>query len=70
MDSRYRHKDIQGYEGLYALGEHGKVYSYVSKKYLSNIKSKKDNMFYVTLYGKGKPKKLYISYKIMDAYFG
>ena len=35
MDERYKHKDITGFEGLYALGEHGKVYSYRSGRYLN-----------------------------------
>lgn len=71
MDLKYRHKDIEGFEGLYALGEHGRVYSYRSKKYLKNIRSKKDNCVYVGLYLKSvRVRKFYISYKALEAYFG
>lgn len=71
MDERYRHKDIIGFEGLYALGEHGKVYSYRSEKYLKPIKNKKDTSMYVGFYIKRKRvKRLYLTEKLMNTYFG
>lgn len=65
------HKDIVGYEGLYAISESGKVYSYRSKRYVKLCRNKKDTTLYAHLYGIKKPhKKLCITEKRLKEYFG
>lgn len=64
------HKEIDGYEGRYAIHESGKVYSYKSQRYIKACRNKKDTTLYVHLYGGEKPhKKLYITEKLLKAYF-
>lgn len=66
----YRHKDIVGFEGLYALSENEKVYSYRSGRYIKWIKSKKDTSLYVGLYVNSKRTRIYLTEKLMKEYFG
>lgn len=65
------HKDIEGYEGMYAITKSGKVYSYRTNKYIKTQCSKKDTTLYVQLYGVKKPHyKLFITEKLLNKYFG
>lgn len=70
LDNRYKHKDIKGFEGTYALSESGKIYSYRRKKYLKWIKSKKDTTLYVGLYTNSKRTRIFLTEKLMQEYFG
>ena len=42
-------KDIKGYEGLYAITEDGRVWSYITKRYLKQMNDK-DGYLQVNLY--------------------
>lgn len=70
MKNDCKHVDIKGFEGLYALSENEKVYSYRRKKYLRWIKNKKDTSLYVGLYVNSKRTKVYLTEKLMKEYFG
>lgn len=60
-------KDIQNYEGLYAVTSCGKVYSYKRKKFLKPRKNKKDYL-QVDLY-KGGERKTYLVHRLVaEAY--
>ncbi len=59
-------KDIKGYEGLYAITSCGKVWSYISKKFL---KPKIDRGYFkVHLYKDKKQKSYYIHRLVAEAY--
>lgn len=60
-------KDIKNYEGLYAITEDGKVWSYRSKKYLTP-KITKDGYLQVKLCIKGEQKYKYIHRLVAEAY--
>ena len=59
-------KDIDGYEGLYAVTSCGKVYSYRSKKFIKPVKDKAGYLR-VGLYKDGK-QKFYIHRLVAEAY--
>lgn len=61
-------KDVIGYEGLYAVTEDGKVYSYRTEKYLKQIEDK-DGYFYVNLYKDGKRKQHKVHRLVAEAYY-
>ena len=60
-------KDIQGYEGMYAVTSCGKVYSHKSKKFLKPVKN---NAGYsvVCLHKDGEQKNYYIHRLVAEAY--
>lgn len=60
-------KDIQGYEGLYAVTSCGKVYSYKSKKFLKP-KVDRDGYLHVGLYKEGRCKNFFIHRLVAKAY--
>lgn len=59
--------DIKGYEGLYAITEDGKVWSYRTKKFLTP-KDTNDGYLQVKLCVKGNQKYMYIHRLVADAY--
>lgn len=60
-------KDVQNYEGLYAVTSCGKVYSYKSKKFLKPHKIK-SGYLQVHLYKNGEQKTYYIHRLVAEAY--
>ena len=60
-------KDVQNYEGLYAVTSCGKVYSYRSKKFLKPRK-RKNGYLQVNLYKDGERKTCYIHRLVVEAY--
>ena len=60
-------RDIKGYEGLYAVTEDGKVWSYKRKKFLKPIKSK-GGYLSAHLYKEGKQKTCRIHRLVMETY--
>ena len=60
-------KDIQGYEGMYAVTSCGKVYSYKRKKFLKHFK-RKDGYLEVGLHKDGEQKNYLIHRLVAEAY--
>lgn len=60
-------KDIKGYEGLYAVTSCGKVWSYISNKFISQWDNKKGYL-YVTLRKDGQKKNRRVSRLVAEAY--
>lgn len=65
-----KHVDIKGFEGLYALSENQKVYSYRKGRYLTWMKCKKDTSLHVALYVNSKRTRIFLTEKLMKEYFG
>ncbi len=59
-------KDIKNYEGLYAVTEDGKVWSYKSNKFMAP--SQNNGYLFVNLYKEHKLKKAYIHRLVAEAY--
>ena len=60
-------KDIQGYEGVYAVTSCGKVYSYKSKKFLS-LGKRRDGYLQITLHKNDKQKTYRVHRLVAEAY--
>ncbi len=60
-------KDIEGYEGLYAVTIYGDVYSYRREKFLAQSKTKKGYL-YVSLSKKNCKKHAYVHRLVAQAY--
>ena len=60
-------KDVQNYEGLYAVTSCGKVYSYRTKKFLKPRK-RRDGYLHVCLYKGGEREFYYIHRLVAEAY--
>lgn len=60
-------RDIENYEGLYAITRDGKVWSHRTKKFLSPGK-RKDGYLQVGLYKDGKRKNVYIHKLVAEAF--
>lgn len=61
-------KDIQGYEGKYAITSCGKVYSYYAKRFL-NPRVDRDGYLAVALYGKDGKRKYHLVHRLVaEAY--
>lgn len=56
-------KDIKGYERLYAIEEDGRVWSYLSNKYLKHIDSSRG--YYIVTLVKDKVKKYYKIHRLI-----
>ena len=59
-------KDIKGFEGLYAIDEDGRVWSYITKKYLKPTLAR--GYLKITLYKDGKRKDFYIHRLVCEAF--
>lgn len=59
-------KDIKNYEGLYAVTEDGRVWSYKSNKFM--IPAQNNGYLFVNLYKEHKLKKAYIHRLVAEAY--
>ena len=53
-------KEIPGYEGLYAVTEDGKIYSFISKKFMKQYKDR-NGYLCVNLYKNNKRKIFLVS---------
>lgn len=60
-------KDIEGFEGRYAITRDGQVYSYLSKCYISNADNGQGYLF-VSLWQNGKYKRLRIHRLVAEAF--
>lgn len=60
-------KDIKGYEGKYAITSCGKVWSYISKKFLKPVPTH-DEYMYVCLHKDGRNKCLKLHRLVAEAY--
>ena len=60
-------KDVKGYEGIYAITSCGKVWSYMSKKFLSP-RITRAGYYEVALYKNNQPKQFRIHRLVADAY--
>ena len=60
-------KDIKGYEGMYAVTEDGKVWSYKTNKYLKQM-SDKDGYLQVNLWGNRKSNTKKVHRLVAEAY--
>ena len=59
-------KDIKNYEGLYAITEDGRVWSYKSNKFMTPAQN--NGYLFVNLYKEHKLKKAYIHRLVAEAY--
>ena len=60
-------KDIKGYEGKYAITEDGRVWSYLSHKYLE-LKIAQNQYRQVCLYKDGRKKMFYVHRLVAEAF--
>ena len=60
-------KDIKGYEGLYAITEDGRVWSYITKRYLKQMNDK-DGYLQVNLYKNRQCNTKKVHRLVADAY--
>lgn len=63
-------KDVVGYEGLYAVSSHGRIFSYITEKYRKLKKrSKKDNYYEIGLNEDGYKKWFLVHRLVYQAFY-
>lgn len=62
-------KDIPGYAGRYSISDAGRVYSYLSNKFLS-LQRHRDGHLHVALYGLGQVKQFWVHRLVLASFVG